>query len=466
MSVAATNPLGGRPPADRQGGWTPAVAAPRSPARRSSPRRPSTGPAGAAPTQGAQAGDRNLAAGSARSCASGSACRCRPATRSRVRPLPPRSRSTPSRPPTTRNPAFTGCTADRGSSPPGRAACRSAAAPADGPPRRAARRRDPSARSARRPRRRSPWRNRMRILAGATTALRRIVDLGLVILILVVLLGVVLGKGAPLVGRQSIVIGGGSMEPTIGLGSAIIVRPVDPAGLAVGDVVSLRVGPEQTTYTHRIIALVERADGRWIRTQGDANAAPDPTLVPGQRRHRPGRARHPARGLPPGPAVAADGRDVRPRSRGDPPRDRLAPRVARARAATGPADGHRPSAVAADPCVGARSRSGRGRRGVGTGHRPRRADRGAPGRGRGEWHRPRAAPAGPALARRGGPLDRRSAGRQRVDRGPDDRRRSDRTARSGRRQATPGRPSASSSPAAARSATAAPAGCSAASGTR
>jgi signal peptidase I len=91
---------------------------------------------------------------------------------------------------------------------------------------------------------------------------------------------VILGKGAPLVGRQSIVIGGGSMEPAIGLGAAIVVSPVDPAALGVGDVVSLQVGPEGTTFTHRIIALVDRPDGRWIRTQGDANAAPDPTLVP------------------------------------------------------------------------------------------------------------------------------------------------------------------------------------------
>ncbi len=120
----------------------------------------------------------------------------------------------------------------------------------------------------------------MRILAGAATALRRIVDLGLVVLIVVVLLGVILGKGAPLVGRQSIVIGGGSMEPTLGLGAAILVKPADPASLAVGDIVSLRVGPEQTTYTHRIVAVIDRADGRWIRTKGDANAAPDPSLVP------------------------------------------------------------------------------------------------------------------------------------------------------------------------------------------
>ena len=120
----------------------------------------------------------------------------------------------------------------------------------------------------------------MRILAGATTALRRIVDFGLVVLIVVVLLAVVLGKGAPLVGRQSIVIGGGSMEPAIGLGSAIVVRPIDAANLAVGDVVSMQIGPERTTYTHRIVAIVDRDDGRWILTRGDANAAADPSLVP------------------------------------------------------------------------------------------------------------------------------------------------------------------------------------------
>jgi signal peptidase len=119
----------------------------------------------------------------------------------------------------------------------------------------------------------------MRILAGATTMLRRIVDLGLIALIVIVLLGIVLAKGAPLVGRQSIVVGGGSMEPSIGLGSAIVVRPVEPSALAVGDVVSMQVGPERTTYTHRIVAIVDRADGRWIRTQGDANPTPDPTLV-------------------------------------------------------------------------------------------------------------------------------------------------------------------------------------------
>jgi signal peptidase len=120
----------------------------------------------------------------------------------------------------------------------------------------------------------------MRILASATVALRRVVDVGLVALILVVLAGLVIGKGASLVGRQSIIIGGGSMEPALGLGSAIVVKPVAAAELAVGDIVSMRVGPDRTTYTHRIVAVVDRPDGRWIRTKGDANADPDPSLVP------------------------------------------------------------------------------------------------------------------------------------------------------------------------------------------
>jgi signal peptidase I len=76
------------------------------------------------------------------------------------------------------------------------------------------------------------------------------------------------------------VIGGGSMAPAIPLGSAAVIAPVDPAALAPGDVVSLRAGATQTIFTHRITTVVDRPDGRWIRTKGDANPEPDPTLVP------------------------------------------------------------------------------------------------------------------------------------------------------------------------------------------
>jgi signal peptidase len=120
----------------------------------------------------------------------------------------------------------------------------------------------------------------MGILAGTMTALRRIVDATLIGLIVVVLFGLILGKIVPLTGRQTIIIGGGSMAPAIGLGSAIVVAPVLPTDLAKGDVVSLQVGADRATFTHRIVDVVTRPDGIWIRTKGDANAEPDPTLVP------------------------------------------------------------------------------------------------------------------------------------------------------------------------------------------
>jgi signal peptidase I len=118
-----------------------------------------------------------------------------------------------------------------------------------------------------------------RTLGRATGIIRRVLDALLLALIVVVLGGVVLGKLVPLTGRQTIVIGGGSMEPAVPLGSAVIIKPVDPATLNVGDIVSLKAGPQNALYTHRIVAVVDRPDGRWVQTKGDANADQDPTLV-------------------------------------------------------------------------------------------------------------------------------------------------------------------------------------------
>jgi len=119
----------------------------------------------------------------------------------------------------------------------------------------------------------------VKILSAATVWLRRIVDIALITLILVVLAGVVLGKIVPLTGRETLAIGGRSMEPAIAIGSAIVVAPVDPANLAPGDVVSMRVAEANAIFTHRIEAVVDRPDGRYVRTKGDANPDADPTLV-------------------------------------------------------------------------------------------------------------------------------------------------------------------------------------------
>jgi len=120
----------------------------------------------------------------------------------------------------------------------------------------------------------------MRTLAGAITGLRRLVDLTLIALIGVVLFALFLGKIVPLTGHQTIIIGGSSMEPGIDLGAAVVIGPVRARELARGDVVSLQIGPSRTTFTHRIVDVISRPDGIWIRTKGDANAEPDPTLVP------------------------------------------------------------------------------------------------------------------------------------------------------------------------------------------
>jgi signal peptidase len=89
-----------------------------------------------------------------------------------------------------------------------------------------------------------------------------------------------LGRIVPMTGRQTLVVGGPSMAPTLPVGSAIVIEPVEPDRLAVGDLVSLRSGPAKAIFTHRIVRLVERQGALWLETKGDANAAADPSIVP------------------------------------------------------------------------------------------------------------------------------------------------------------------------------------------
>ena len=118
------------------------------------------------------------------------------------------------------------------------------------------------------------------VLARPIRAFRRLLDLAFLVLALVVVAALILARGVPLTGRTTFVVGGPSMEPAILQGSAIVVEPVDPDRLRVGDLVSMRVGPAQAIFTHRIVRLADRGDGLWLETKGDANVKPDPVLVP------------------------------------------------------------------------------------------------------------------------------------------------------------------------------------------
>jgi signal peptidase I len=84
---------------------------------------------------------------------------------------------------------------------------------------------------------------------------------------------------APLTGRQLFIVGGGSMEPSIPLGSLVIVTPTDARTVGVGDVLTIRAD-NGVVFTHRVTRVVDLPDGRFFETKGDANQTPDNGLVP------------------------------------------------------------------------------------------------------------------------------------------------------------------------------------------
>ncbi|ALE07611.1 hypothetical protein AL755_06255 [Arthrobacter sp. ERGS1:01] len=80
----------------------------------------------------------------------------------------------------------------------------------------------------------------------------------------------------------------GSMEPGMPPGTLAVVRPVDPATLRTGDVVTYQMKPgEPDVVTHRIIAVGSTLGGQaTFITQGDANNSADPEVLPEQIRGR------------------------------------------------------------------------------------------------------------------------------------------------------------------------------------
>jgi len=114
-----------------------------------------------------------------------------------------------------------------------------------------------------------------------TRAARRTLDIVLIALIVLVLATVVIARVIPMVtGGATFVVGGGSMEPAIPMGAVVIATPVAQDELAIGDVVSIKVGEKQAIFTHRITRLIDREGAVWIQTKGDANEDQDPSIIP------------------------------------------------------------------------------------------------------------------------------------------------------------------------------------------
>ena len=101
-----------------------------------------------------------------------------------------------------------------------------------------------------------------------------------ILVTLCVLLAVLL-VGARLVGLQVFTVLSGSMEPTYHVGSVIYVKSVDYTTLEAGDPITFMMD-EKTVATHRIIEVIPDDEDPSVlryRTQGDANEAPDGSLV-------------------------------------------------------------------------------------------------------------------------------------------------------------------------------------------
>ena len=75
----------------------------------------------------------------------------------------------------------------------------------------------------------------------------------------------------------------GSMTPGIPVGSVVLIRPVDPGTLRVGDVATYQISPDShALVTHRIIKIKGSGDDLRFIFKGDANRGPDSTPVPPQ----------------------------------------------------------------------------------------------------------------------------------------------------------------------------------------
>lgn len=117
-----------------------------------------------------------------------------------------------------------------------------------------------------------------RHLAGTTRLAGRTVLRVVPALALLFLLAVGLG---PRTGAyRTVTVLTGSMRPTMPPGSLVVLVPIEPARLKVGDVVTFEAPiAGHPVVTHRIVEIAEPGDHPVIRTKGDANEGADPWLA-------------------------------------------------------------------------------------------------------------------------------------------------------------------------------------------
>jgi signal peptidase len=81
-------------------------------------------------------------------------------------------------------------------------------------------------------------------------------------------------------GYQMLIVRSGSMEPAIRTGSTVLVQPVAPTTLRIGDIITYeRTDGPPVMVTHRIVEVLDSGPPPTFRTKGDANSTEDPYTV-------------------------------------------------------------------------------------------------------------------------------------------------------------------------------------------
>ena len=126
--------------------------------------------------------------------------------------------------------------------------------------------------------------SRRKFLARLGRTVSNLVFISLLVLVCFLLFSLVQGRlrgGPPTVGGYRLfAVLSGSMSPSFETGSLVAVKPVDPAQLKTGDVITFS-GPEGIV-SHRIVGI-ETEGGLKFATKGDANNVADfDPVSPGQ----------------------------------------------------------------------------------------------------------------------------------------------------------------------------------------
>ncbi|WP_082682130.1 signal peptidase I [Haloferax profundi] len=104
---------------------------------------------------------------------------------------------------------------------------------------------------------------------------------GLVVLVVTAVLMTVIAAPQLVGADHTYTVVSGSMEPTIHVGDIVFVTDTPASTIEKGDIITFdRDRSDDIRTTHRVVDVVERDDGLFFRTKGDANEDPDTALVP------------------------------------------------------------------------------------------------------------------------------------------------------------------------------------------